>query len=43
MIARRVMRTGDGSHQLSDGNETWGYGDKDTDVKDQEELENLGY
>lgn len=47
MIARRVLRTGDGSHWLSDENahknSIWGFGDKDIDTEDQKELEALGY
>lgn len=42
MIARRVKKTGDGSHWLSDAhnNGVWGCGDEDMDREDIEELEN---
>ena len=44
MIARRVTRTGDGSHPLSElyskQSKLWGYGDADMHPDDQEDLRN---
>lgn len=44
MIARRVARSGDGTHWLSHesalhNNPIYGYGDKDIDPADQKELD----
>lgn len=45
MIARRVARTGDGTHILSDANAhkdaCWGYGDPDILKEDEEELQRM--
>jgi len=45
MIARRVMKSGDGSHFLSHEeahkNSIYGYGDKDIDPADQEDLDRV--
>jgi len=47
MIARRVAKSGDGSHYLSHDeahkNSIYGYGDKDIDQADQEELDRMAY
>jgi stearoyl-CoA desaturase (delta-9 desaturase) len=43
MIARRALKTGDGSHYLSHDeahkNSVYGFGDKDMDEADRKELE----
>jgi stearoyl-CoA desaturase (Delta-9 desaturase) len=43
MIARRVIKTGDGTHYLSHDeahkNSVYGYGDKDMDPADKEDLD----
>lgn len=45
MIARRVLKTGDGSHYLSHDeahkNSIYGYGDKDMDPDDQKDLDKI--
>ncbi|CRK98772.1 CLUMA_CG012124, isoform A [Clunio marinus] len=45
MISRRVMKSGDGTHFLSHEeahkNAIYGYGDKDIDPDDQEDLDNM--
>lgn len=47
MIARRVMKTGDGSHWLSDENAhkngVWGLGDDAIDSEDLKELDAKGW
>lgn len=47
MIARRALRTGDGSHWISHDegkiNGIWGNGDTAMSSEDQKELESLGY
>lgn len=47
MIARRVLKSGDGSHWLSNEkaheNGVWGLGDVNMDCEDIKELEKLGY
>lgn len=47
MIARRALRTGDGSHWMSNESSVnggiWGYGDNDLDTEDLKEFENLGF
>ncbi|XP_060523606.1 acyl-CoA Delta-9 desaturase [Cylas formicarius] len=40
MIARRAVRSGDGSHE-SQGSNIWGYGDEDIEPEDLEELRNM--
>lgn len=39
MIARRVMKTGDGTHDLT--RNIWGYGDTDICKKDLQELDQI--
>ena len=45
MIARRVARTGDGSHVLSKSylkeSKLWGYGDPDMHPNDKEDIKNI--
>lgn len=47
MIARRVMKTGDGSHWLSDENAhkngVWGLGDDAIEFEDLKELDAKGW
>lgn len=47
MIARRVLKTGDGSHWLSEENAhkngVWGFGDENLDGEDLKELEAKGW
>lgn len=47
MIAKKATKSGDGSHNIFISHETahatslWGYGDKDLDLEDLNELQNL--
>lgn len=45
MIARRVLKSGDGSHllshELAHKNAIWGYGDKDISIDDNKELQKM--
>jgi stearoyl-CoA desaturase (delta-9 desaturase) len=47
MIAKRVLKSGDGSHWLSKekvhGNGIWGIYDADMDYEDFKEIEKIGY